>query len=181
YYNKVDLDITNKEWAKNLSFTECNLWFFPYCNNKHYIMICVNIKAERFEVLDSLRHKDFEKTYKSMAERVVQYAINYMKTQFADKTVRWERFSWFKLDKVTQPDQISCGMYVIRWMRHWEGKYNSALTKDWKRIDLINEERECLMLDIILDEENLERERIMKEATKYCNMKNKKKELKGRK
>ncbi|CAI0429969.1 unnamed protein product, partial [Linum tenue] len=130
YYDKVDLDITNKEWAKNLSFIECNLWFFPYCDNKHYIVICVNIKAERFEVLDSLRHKDFKEYYKPMAERVVKYAINYMNTQFADKTVKWERFTWFNLEKVKQPDDKSCGMYIIRWMRHWEGKYNSALTKD---------------------------------------------------
>ncbi|CAI0462821.1 unnamed protein product [Linum tenue] len=116
-----------------------------------------------------------------MAERVVQLRNQLHEDTVCRQDSKVGEFSWFKLEKVTQPDQISCGMYVIRWMRHWEGKYNSALTKDWKRIDLINEERECLMLDIILDEENLERERIMKEATKYCNMKNKKKELKGRK
>ncbi|CAI0400983.1 unnamed protein product, partial [Linum tenue] len=175
YYNKVDLDITNKEWAKDLSFTECNLWFFPYCDNKHYIMICVNIKGERFDVLGSLRNKSFEENYKPMAERVVQYAINYMKTQFAHKTVKWERFTWFNLEKVKQPDSKSCGLYIIRWMRHWQGNYNSVLSKDWKRIDLINEERECLMLDIILDEDNLKRDRIMKASTKYYNMKKKRK------
>ncbi|CAL1404005.1 unnamed protein product [Linum trigynum] len=147
-------------------------WFFPYCDGEHYIMICVNIKNTRFDVLDSLRYKDFEKTYKPMAERVFNYAINYMSVYCGNRQIPWEKFDWFNLGKITQPDKLSCGLYIIRWMRHWEGKYKTFMQSDWKRVDLINEDRECIMLDIILDKENLERDRIMKAATKYCAMKN---------
>uniref|UniRef100_A0A0E0KN70 Ubiquitin-like protease family profile domain-containing protein n=1 Tax=Oryza punctata TaxID=4537 RepID=A0A0E0KN70_ORYPU len=106
------------------------LAFFPILqelgngNDKagHYFVVCLNLKAERFEVYDSLRGEDDEElisatnlfvaSIKTMWDRV------YMRS--SKKTI--QNYPLIFIDGPKKDNIRDCGFYMLKFVELWDGK-----------------------------------------------------------
>uniref|UniRef100_A0A0E0MEU4 Ubiquitin-like protease family profile domain-containing protein n=1 Tax=Oryza punctata TaxID=4537 RepID=A0A0E0MEU4_ORYPU len=88
----------------------------------HYFVVCLNLKAERFEVYDSLRGEDDEElisatnlvvaSIKTMWDRV------YMRS--SKKTI--QNYPLIFIDGPKQDNIRDCGFYMLKFVELWDGK-----------------------------------------------------------
>uniref|UniRef100_A0A0E0EPA1 Ubiquitin-like protease family profile domain-containing protein n=1 Tax=Oryza meridionalis TaxID=40149 RepID=A0A0E0EPA1_9ORYZ len=79
----------------------------------HYFMVCLNLKAERFEVYDSLRGEDDEELIS--ASHLVVASIKTM----------WDRFymsQTYPCFVFANKNSRDCGFYMLKFVELWDGK-----------------------------------------------------------
>uniref|UniRef100_I1Q175 Ubiquitin-like protease family profile domain-containing protein n=1 Tax=Oryza glaberrima TaxID=4538 RepID=I1Q175_ORYGL len=79
----------------------------------HYFMVCLNLKAERFEVYDSLRGEDDEELIS--ASHLVVASIKTM----------WDRFymsQTYPCFGFANKNSRDCGFYMLKFVELWDGK-----------------------------------------------------------
>ncbi|KAF2944101.1 hypothetical protein DAI22_02g115500 [Oryza sativa Japonica Group] len=123
----LDSQLDRNELKKHFDQTRANhldhkeLAFFPILqelgngNDKasHYFVVCLNLKAERFEVYDSLRGEDDEALIS--ASHLVVASIKTM----------WDRFymsQTYPYFVFANKNSRDCGFYMLKFVELWDGK-----------------------------------------------------------
>nr|XP_025881956.1 uncharacterized protein LOC107281337 [Oryza sativa Japonica Group] len=88
----------------------------------HYFVVCLNLKAERFEVYDSLRGEDDEALIS--AYHLVVASIKTMWDRFymrsSKKTI--QNYPLIFIDGPKQDNIRDCGFYMLKFVELWDGK-----------------------------------------------------------
>ncbi|KAM0860914.1 hypothetical protein ACQ4PT_046233 [Festuca glaucescens] len=89
--------------------------------NGHYYLIVLNLKAERFEVMDSLRAKGNRgllKDYRSIIGTIKYlWAKNY-----SDSTINIETLHTEHIDTPMQKTTYNCGFFILKSIELWNGR-----------------------------------------------------------
>ncbi|EEC80321.1 hypothetical protein OsI_22364 [Oryza sativa Indica Group] len=145
----LDSQLDRNELKKHFDQTRANhldhkeLAFFPILqelgngNDKagHYFMVCLNLKAERFEVYDSLRGEDDEALIS--ASHVVVASIKTMWDRFymrsSKKTIqnyplifidgpKQDNIQTYPCFVFANKNSRDCGFYMLKFVELWDGK-----------------------------------------------------------
>ncbi|CAN0843806.1 hypothetical protein LINGRAHAP2_LOCUS4057 [Linum grandiflorum] len=122
----------SNDFTKDVCWDNCDLWFFPYCNGKHFVVFCLNLKLKRLQLLDSLDRDDTPDYAKDVARIVMKYAAIVLPLLCKGlEGFDWSTISWTKPRGVKQPDEVSCGIFAINFLQHWAGEVTKEMSSTW--------------------------------------------------
>ncbi|KAL6323315.1 hypothetical protein AAG906_029322 [Vitis piasezkii] len=134
----------------------CDMMFIPVCENNHWHMHVVNFAAGRVEILSSLPLRRGNSI--SAATRRLSMAINkalHAYTIHMDVDV--STFEHVQPHLVQQLNGFDCGILALKFMEFWNG---ATLTTSVAE-DKLNMYRLQLVVELVLNERNIVRDKIM--------------------
>ncbi|XP_034694184.1 ubiquitin-like-specific protease 1A [Vitis riparia] len=101
-------------------FSSCDMLFFPVCDNNHWYVHVVNIPASRVEILSSLplrRGNGISVVSRRLSDAIDQafHAHGML------RRVEVSKFQHVQPQIVQQLNGYDCGMFAIKYMKHWNG------------------------------------------------------------
>jgi hypothetical protein len=152
----------------------------------HYVCFVVNLKSQRFELLNSLvgpgeklHHKNGEPTiYKNMFD-VWLYEVEAFLTEiYKQKKIKMPfQFATFEWDTPKVPNQVdadNCGVFCMKFLAEWGGQMESF--KGWSKMKkhgpsgkqaTIMDLRMEICSEILSNSSNSKKDEVEKEATSY--------------
>uniref|UniRef100_A0A0E0LY82 Ubiquitin-like protease family profile domain-containing protein n=1 Tax=Oryza punctata TaxID=4537 RepID=A0A0E0LY82_ORYPU len=131
---RIGLD--RNELKKHFDQTRANrldhkeLAFFPIlqelCNGNdkagHYFVVCLNLKAERFEVYDSLRGEDDEELISATSLVVASIKTMWDRVYMRSSKKTIQNYPLIFIDGPKQDNIRDCGFYMLKFVELWVGK-----------------------------------------------------------
>ncbi|XP_047088481.1 uncharacterized protein LOC124700392 [Lolium rigidum] len=91
----------------------------------HYYLIVLNLKAERFEVMDSLRAKGNRVLVKDY--RLIIGSIKYLWAKnYSESTINIENWVTEHIDTPRQKTTCNCGFFMLKAIELWNGRKMTA-------------------------------------------------------
>ncbi|KAE9467038.1 hypothetical protein C3L33_01052, partial [Rhododendron williamsianum] len=118
---------------------KCDMLFLPVLQSEHWYCVCISLVESRIYILDSMKH-----TIENL-EQLEQVDI-LQKNLFALLNKRRTR-------------SHDCGIYVMKFVDRWDGRTYPPVELQGHHIPNI---RKRLLLDLFMDENNKERDSILK-------------------
>ncbi|CAN0926621.1 hypothetical protein LINGRAHAP2_LOCUS35442, partial [Linum grandiflorum] len=149
----VDHALIN-DFTQDVCWDNCDLWFFPYCNGKHFVVFCLNLKAKRLQLLDSLDRDVVPDYAKDVARILMKYAavvVPLLRKGLED--FDWSTIRWTKPRGVKQPDDVSCGVFAINFLQHWTGEVTKEMMS-WAEAEVLDGRRAEVCLRLITSNVN---------------------------
>uniref|UniRef100_A0A453FZV7 Ubiquitin-like protease family profile domain-containing protein n=1 Tax=Aegilops tauschii subsp. strangulata TaxID=200361 RepID=A0A453FZV7_AEGTS len=98
-------------------------------HDSHWYVLSLNLKAKRFEVLDSLHEED--------SPSLIEHATRYMNAikkawliAYKDSHKQIQDYELVYIDVLKQENGIDCGFFTLMFLELWNGKNNPAFTHD---------------------------------------------------
>uniref|UniRef100_A0A0E0KNE3 Ubiquitin-like protease family profile domain-containing protein n=1 Tax=Oryza punctata TaxID=4537 RepID=A0A0E0KNE3_ORYPU len=132
----LDSQLDRYELKKQFDQTRANrldhkeLAFFPILqelgngNDKagHYFVVCLNLKAERFEVYDSLRGEDDKELISATNLVVASIKTIWDRVYMRSSKKTIQNYPLIFIDGPKQDNIRDCGFYMLRFVELWDGK-----------------------------------------------------------
>ncbi|CAL5059437.1 unnamed protein product [Urochloa decumbens] len=124
-------DLQRMEMKSSFSFDKrldhYNLLFFPVLEVnvttelKHWFVIVVNFKAQRFELMDSLRGQQ-DKDLLETSNKIISNIKILWKQHHAKSKIDISQFKSLYIDAPKQESTVDCGYYMLKYIEYWDGK-----------------------------------------------------------
>ncbi|CAL5011729.1 unnamed protein product [Urochloa decumbens] len=124
-------DLQRTEMKSSFSFDKrldhYNLLFFPVLEVnlttelKHWFVIVLNFKAQRFELMDSLRGEQ-DKNLWATSNNIISNIKILWKQHHAKSKIDISHFKSLYIDAPKQESTVDCGFYMLKYIEYWDGK-----------------------------------------------------------
>lgn len=152
----------------------------------HYVCFVVNLKTQKFELLNSLtgpgeklHHKNGEPTiYKNMFDVWLYEVEAFVTEMYKQKNIKMPfQFATFEWDTTKVPNQVdsdNCGVFCMKFLAEWGGQMESF--KGWSKMRKHGPSgKEATIMDLRIDicseilsnSSNCRKDQVEKEATSY--------------
>ncbi|KAK1380013.1 hypothetical protein POM88_026757 [Heracleum sosnowskyi] len=115
----------------NAKIKDYDLIFFPILASEHFYLVCLNLKAKTWDVIDNIRQgKAANNEYAFILRRLKKHFVKYLKekdmTWFATSISRMET-SYLTMPWQTLQNVTDCGVFLMRHMETYKGD-----AKNWE-------------------------------------------------
>ncbi|CAN1732493.1 hypothetical protein LINPERHAP1_LOCUS1650, partial [Linum perenne] len=159
----------HNEWSKKVDFSDVKLWFFPLCSQNHYVLFAIDHIQKRYVFFDTKDPKSFQRLYSHWCDKVSFFFTSYIDVIAQEKKVAarsYVNYKFKEIKKIQQrkDDNSSSGIFMLNICQYWEGLYQPSVSSSWKIEKHINERRESILLDMILDPSNYLMQKVIEKA-----------------
>ncbi|CAN1141224.1 hypothetical protein LINPERHAP2_LOCUS12354, partial [Linum perenne] len=159
----------HNEWSKKVDFSDVKLWFFPLCSKNHYVLFAIDHIQKRYVFFDTKDPKSFQRLYSHWCDKVSFFFTSYIDVVAQEKKVAarsYVNYKFKEIKKIQQrkDDNSSSGIFMLNICQYWEGLYQPSVSSTWKIEKHINERRESILLDMILDPSNYLMQKVIEKA-----------------
>ncbi|CAL5065983.1 unnamed protein product [Urochloa decumbens] len=88
---------------------------------KHWFVIVLNFKAQRFELMDSLRGEQ-DKNLLETSNKIISNIKILWKQHHAKSKIDISQFKSLYIDAPKQESTVDCGYYMLKYIEYWDGK-----------------------------------------------------------
>ncbi|KAM0871214.1 hypothetical protein ACQ4PT_039581 [Festuca glaucescens] len=86
----------------------------------HYYLIVLNLKAGRFELMDSMREGD--KGMMADARKIIGSIKHYWQTNYSDSKIDISKYKIVHIPTPMQKTTYDCGYFVLKFIESWDGR-----------------------------------------------------------